>query len=65
MHVNVEKLEKIRAAFGENVRDFAVRIGVSHQWYYNLINSKGNSPNLKTVAEVGDKLNLSVKDLII
>lgn len=65
MKVNIEYLEKIREAYKENIRDFAKRIGVSHQTYYNM--QKGNGqPTLDTIDIIAKNLKLKdARDLII
>lgn len=65
MDINIKKLEAHREVFDENVRDFAKRIGVSHTWYYSLLDGNNQNPRIETIARIARKLDLkSAKDLI-
>lgn len=57
MKLNIEYLEVLRKAYNENIREFAKRIGVSHQTYYNF--QKGNGqPTLETIGHIAKNLKL-------
>ena len=65
MEFNVEKLEAHRIVLNENPRDFAKKIGVSHQWYYAVISGKKLlNPRIKTIDKIADALGLDPKDLL-
>ena len=65
MKLDIKKLEVFRELYMENARDFAQRIGVSHAWYYHLIqkNNKAN-PSLDTIGKIGKALGIDPKKLI-
>ena len=65
MELNIKFLETLREAHGENVRQFAKRIGVSHQTYYNYTRGK-SEPTISIIGKIGEKLRLKdAKALII
>ena len=66
MEFNVKKLEAHRIVLNENARDFAKRIGVSHQWYYAVIadNNLHLNPRINTINKIARALGLDPKDLI-
>ena len=64
MNLNIEKLESLRNAYGENVRDFADRIKITHAAYY-FFKNKERTPTLETIAKIGEALGINPKDLII
>ena len=64
MRINIEKLESIRKAYGEGIREFVKRIGVSHQWYYNIINGQETQLYLETINKISKNLKIKWQDLI-
>jgi DNA-binding XRE family transcriptional regulator len=67
MELNVNKLEAHRIVFKENPREFAKRLGVSHQWYYIVIGDTGLkiNPRLQTINKIAKALGLDAKELIL
>ena len=66
MQVDITKIEAHRIVLGLNIRDFAKKIGMSHQWYYSLVDKNNNHSNLRieTVNKIASALGLKGKDLI-
>lgn len=64
MNLNVEKLEQLRNVYGENVRDFAKRINITHAAYYFFLQGK-RTPTLETITKIAVAIDIDPKDLII
>jgi len=64
MEINKEKLESFRGLYSENARRFALRIGVSYQWYYDFLEAERINPRLETIQTIADALGIPAKDLI-
>ena len=64
MELNVDKLEAHRNVLNENPRQFAIRLGVSHAWYYKVLNGEMKNPQIETLNKVSDALGIPAKDLI-
>ena len=65
MKINIEYLEQLRAAYNENPREFADRIGVSHQTYYNWLKSNGYAKQFDTISVIGKRLKLKDARVLI
>lgn len=63
MELDIKRLEALRKAYGENVRDFAKRINISHAAYYYFLQKK-RTPTLETIGKLAKALGLDSKDLI-
>ena len=64
MNLNIEKLEQLRTAYGDNVRDFAKRINITHAAYYFFLQGK-RTPTLETITRIATAIDIEPKDLII
>lgn len=64
MELNVERIEAHRIVLNEKPRQFAARIGMSHQWYYDLINGGKANVRLDTINKIAASLEVKPKDLI-
>ena len=65
MRIDKDRLEGFRKLYAESPRRFSIRIGVSYQWYYDLIDGENNAnPRLETIQTIADALGIPAKDLI-
>ena len=65
MRIDRDRLESFRRLYAESPRRFAKRLGVSYQWYYDLIEDTNTAnPRLETIQTIADALGIPAKDLI-
>lgn len=64
MKLNVQRIEAHRIVLNEKPRKFAQRIGMSHQWYYDLINDGKTNVRLDTINKIAELLGINPKELI-
>ena len=64
LEFNSKLIEAHRTVLKENPRKFSIRLGVSHQWYYDVVAGKKINPRIETINKVADALGLDPKDLI-
>lgn len=61
--VNIEKIEKERNRLSLNKSDFAQKIGITKQAYYDLLRFK--STKLTTLDKIAKVLDFEARDLLI
>ena len=61
--VNIEKIEKERTRLGLNRSEFAIKIGITKQAYYDLLKNK--STKLTTLDRIAKVLDFDARDLLI
>ena len=66
MQLDIVKLEAHRIVMDINKRQFAKKLGVSHQWYYTAVEEdKAPNPRLATINKIAKALDLNPLSLII
>ena len=63
MKFNVRRIEKERMAKKLSIREMALKIGVSHQKYYDFLKEYG-TPNLGTINRIAGNLGIHPIELI-